>query len=303
MKQKNICIALVSICLLVMAVAFAQEINATEENDIEDWLIIEPEEKICDVGFEDWLCISGCNSACAYAEENNETLEQNDNVTKEGEYYPWKASDFEDKDNLLHIDYFMREPLAATAVIAFVRMAISKERVKDVLVYKNLSFGLDETAEQYYAAILQVHNETGFDQSEYPPSGLTIEQTKEIFYIDTDEKARSWLSKQHNWKIGRLYYYILLGTYHNHSWLHPEDAGSAIAIMKDAESIIKIDRAAYQLATLAYFHGIEVVYEEQDLPTDELEEVERILEKAKVDESETLPMPTPARRFDYWKNI
>jgi hypothetical protein len=312
MNWKNVLLVLMVVYSLIAVIAVVGVINVADANDTE-WLLAESEEKICDVDFEDWLWIPGCNLACnPCAGEDNETLEQSDNITEEDKYYPWKASDFEDKGNLLHIGYFMREPKAAVAVIAFVKTAINKERVKDVLVYHNVSFGLDETAEQYYAAILQVHNETGFSENEHEPCGLTVEQAKEIFYIDTDEEATYWLSEQHNWKIGRLYYYILLGIYH--SWLYPEDAGSAIAIIRDAEtsnateSIIKIDRIAYQLAAIAYFHNRTVIERcilyNEDLPTDELEQVERILLE-KADESEILdPTPTPPRRkFNYWQNI
>ncbi len=274
MNKKSFWIGvLVVMCLLTMAVAFTQGTNAAEVNDTEDWLVIRPIES--------------------------------------GE----KICDFEDKNNLLHIGYFIREPKAAVAVIAFVRMAINKERVKDVFVFQNVSFGLDETAEQYYTAILQVRNQTGFSKGQYPPSGLTIEQAKEIFYIDTNKDARDWLIGKNNWEIGRLYYYILLGIYH--SWLHPEDAGSAIKIIKNAgkntsESIIKIDRVAYQLATIAYFHNRTIVDQcilyNEDLPTEEIKQVEIILERAKTDKSEILdptpaPSPTPRHKYDYWKNI
>lgn len=290
---------------MVTTIAFAQGTSAIETNNTKDWLAIEvtePGEKICDA--EDWLCIEGCGR---YAKPDEESREDDSNETIEkDECYPWKAIDFEDKDNLLHIGYFMRQPKAAVAIIAFVSASMNKNRVKDVFVYKNLSFGLDPRAEEYYVAILQVHNATGFSRSEYPPNGLTIEQAKEIFYIDSDQQAMFWLEKERNINTGRLYYYILLGIYH--SWLHSEDAGSAIAIIKDAESnansIIKIDPLAYQLATVAYFHGTEAVKEGQELPTDELEQVEIILEKAKADKSETLPTPspTPRHKYNYWEN-
>jgi hypothetical protein len=310
MNWKNVLLVLMVVYSLMAVIAVAGVINVADANDTE-WLLAESEEKICDVDFEDWLWIPGCNLACnPCAGEDNETLEQSDNITEEDKYYPWKASDFEDKGNLLHIGYFMREPKAAVAVIAFVKTAINKERVKDVLVYHNVSFGLDTKAEQYYQAILMVHNETGFSRSEYSPCGLTLEQAKEIFYIDSDKEATYWLSEQHNWGIGRLHYYILLGIYH--SWLHPEDAGSAIQVIRDAKentSNIEIDSVVYQLATIAYFHNRELVDEcilnNEDLPTDELEQVEIILKKAKTDESGILPTPspTPRHKYDYWENI
>jgi len=306
MKDKNLWLVLLAIvCSLIMAmIAIVEVVSATDANDTADWLTIEPEEKKC-VDFEDdWLWISGCNPCEQYAKEDNETLY---NMTDEDEYDEFKSRDWEDPGNALHIDYFMRQPKAAVTVIAFVSASMNKDLVKDVFVYKNVSFGLDTKAEKYYQAILMVHNETGFSRSEYPPCGLTLEQAKEIFYIDTDKEARDWLGEQYNWEIGRLYYYILLGTYH--SWLHPEDAGSAIAVMKDAErntseSIIEIDRVAYQLATIAYFHNRTIVDQcilyNEDLPTDEIKQVEIILEKA--NEPLPIPEPTPRYKYDYWEN-
>ena len=99
----------------------------------------------------------------------------------------------------------------------------------------------------------------------------------------------------------------MLGTYH--SWLHPEDAGSAIAVMKNAKenrSSMEIDPVAYQLATVAYFYNKELVDQcilnNDDLPTDELKQVEIIL--ARANEPETpppQPMPLPRRRYNYWQ--
>ena len=79
---------------------------------------------------------------------------------------------FIDKD--MRIDYFMKQPFAAVAIIAFVNK-IERKLAKDVFACKNISFGLDPRAEEYYAAILRVHNETGFNRNEYPPCGLAIE--------------------------------------------------------------------------------------------------------------------------------
>jgi hypothetical protein len=232
-------------------------------------------------------------------------------VTDEEEYDEFKPRYWDDPGNVLHIGYFMREPKAAFAVIALVNKRISRERVKDVFFGKNISFGLDETAEQYYAAILQVRNQAGFSKGQYPPSGLTIEQAKKVFYIDTNELALFWLSEENNNLVGRLHYYTLIGACHNHERLCPEDAGSAIAVMKSeegntSESIIKINRFAYQLAVIAYFYDMELVDQcisnYDDLPTDELEQVEIIFERAnKPEPLPPSPTPTPRRRYDYWQ--
>jgi hypothetical protein len=292
-------LAVIGTAISIVDANYIEDTNDTNE----DWLVIEPEEKICNVSSEDWLWIPGCEYACEqYTEENNETLY---NVTDEEEYDEFKPRYWDDPGNVLHIGYFMREPKAAFVVIALVKKRISRDRVKDVFFGKNISFGLDERAEQYYAAILQAHNETGFSEDEYPPSGLTVEQIKEIFYIETNEQAISWLSGEHNNLIGRLYYYILLGIYH--SWLYPEDAGSAIAAEKDAGSntSIKIDRVAYQLAAIAYFHNRttadQCIENCEDLPTDELKKVEMILAIADEPEPTPTPSPTPRRRYDYWQ--
>jgi hypothetical protein len=227
------------------------------------------------------------------------------NDTEEDDYYPWKASDFEDKGNFIHIDYFMNNPRAAVAIIAFVKR--SKELAKHVFVFQNVSFGLDAKAEKYYQAILAVHNKTGFNEDEYPPSGLTLPQAKEIFYIDRDEQALFCLSEENNNLTGRLLYYTLLGIYHKR--LCPKDAGSAIAVMKDAEgntSNITIHKSAYHLATIAYFHGRErvdqCIAENEDLPIDELKQIEMMF--AIANEPEPLPpspTPAPRRRYDYWR--
>ena len=187
---------------------------------------------------------------------------------------------FIDRDT--RIDYFMEQPFAAVAIIAFVNN-IERELAKNVFACKNISFGLDPRAEEYYAAILQVRDERVFRGNGHPPSWLTVEQAKEIFYIETDERALFWLAKERNNKTGRLYYYFLLGTYQN--WLHPEDAGSAIAVMKNAGmNGMEIEPVVYQLATAAYFHSRakvdQCILGNDDLPTDELKEVEIILERA-----------------------
>ena len=78
--------------------------------------------------------------------------------------------------------------------------------------------------------------------------------------------------------------------------------------MKDARentNSMEINRFAYKLATIAYFHNREIVDQcilyNEDLPTDELEQVEMILERANEPEHvvEPEPEPMPRRRFDY----
>ena len=168
--------------------------------------------------------------------------------------------------DILH--YLMRHPFVAVAVIAFLTVGSAGFGLT-VFAYSETDFGTDAMAEEYYDAILTVHNETGFSRSEYAPSGLTLEETKEIICINTDEEARFWLSEERNRLTGRLYYYILLGWYQ--SMLGSGDSGSCLPdgryhiteILED-KSIVKLDGSVgnfsvYDLATIAYFHGTDVV--------------------------------------------
>ena len=203
--------------------------------------------------------------------------------------------------DILH--YFMRHPFAAVAVIAFLTVG-SAGFGMTVFAYNDVDFGTDATAEEYYQAILTAHNETGFSRSEYPPCGLNIEQAKEIFCINTDQEAMFWLSEENNNLTGRLYYYILLGWYQ--SMLTPGDGECESCLpdnryyitelLKDP-SIVKLDATicnmtVYDLATVAYFHGTEVVDKfVKDcpkigiLPKDELNRVQELLAAAEAAEA------------------
>lgn len=198
------------------------------------------------------------------------------------------------------LHYFMRHPFAAVAVIAFLTVA-SAGFGMTVFAYNDVDFGTNATAEQYYQAILVVHNETGFNESEYAPCGLTVKQAKEIFCINTDEEARFWLSEERNNLTGRLYFYILLGWYQSMLSSGDSRSGSCLPdgryhiteILGDP-SIVKLDGtingfSVYDLATVAYFHGTEVVDqyitdwpEGKPLPSDELDRVKELLAEAEM---------------------
>lgn len=178
------------------------------------------------------------------------------------------------------IHYAIRHPVVAIVVIAlllFPSVNIS------YFICNDVPLGTDERAEQYYSAILKVHQEVGFNQDEYAPSGLTAVQAKEIPCIDSDEQVEYWLSSEHNEGIGRLYYYMLLATYHR--WFHPEDAQYKEQDIIDNPEIVKtiqLNESAYELATVAYFHNRTIVNsyllkETDALPTEELDRVKALL--------------------------
>ncbi len=180
------------------------------------------------------------------------------------------------------IHYGLRHPILAIATIALLMFSGAQA---DYFICNEIDLGTDERAEQYYTAILQAHSEIGFGEDEYKPNGLTIPQIKEIICTDSDEEALYWLN-EHNFGIGRLYYYTLLATYHN--WLHPEDRHFTAAQIQKNPDIIKsvqIDPRAYELATVAYFHNREVVNDyllgNGDLPTVELDRVKELLAESK----------------------
>ena len=196
------------------------------------------------------------------------------------------------------VHYLRRHPLAAVAVTAFLIVGSAGFGLT-AFAYNDVDFGTDETAEEYYVAILQVHDEIGFSRSEYPPCGLTVAEVKEIVCIDTDEEAMFWLAEERNNLTGRLYYYVLLGRYQ--SMLSHEDSicGSSctpdnryyvMELIKDP-SIVKLDGriyglSVYDLATVAYFNGVEGVDEylrdQLNYPLvtrDELNRVKEVLEE------------------------
>nr|CBH36807.1 hypothetical protein BSM_02840 [uncultured archaeon] len=205
--------------------------------------------------------------------------------------------------DVLH--YGIRHPVFAVVTIALLMVpSVSVE----CFICNEIDLGTDERAEQYYQAILQVHQAVGFNESEYAPSGLTVAQAKEIPCIDTDAEAKCWLSSECsecidpnecnectecfeciecnecNKDLGRLYYYILLATYHR--WLHPEDAHFKVLDIIDDPVIIKtvqLDEEAYELATVAYFHNRSIVNAyllgEGSLPSEELDKVKVLLQK------------------------
>ena len=203
--------------------------------------------------------------------------------------------------DVLH--YLMRHPFAAVAAIAFLTVASAGFGIT-VFAYNDVDFGTDELAEQYYQAILVVHNETGFNDSEYAPSGLTVEQAKEIICINTDDEAKFWLAEERNNLTGRLYYYILLGWYQAMLSSGDDRCGSCLPdgryyiteILEDP-SIVKLDATicnmtVYDLATIAYFYNTTIVDEfvkaedcsmVSQLPTDELNRVLELLAEAEAE--------------------
>ncbi|MCK4473699.1 hypothetical protein KAU40_00295 [Candidatus Parcubacteria bacterium] len=179
------------------------------------------------------------------------------------------------------IHYLIRHPVFAIVVICLIVFPIGGI---EYFICNDVNLGTDEKAEQYYEAILQVHQDIGFNENEYPPSGLTLEQAKEIPCINNDTDAEYWLSEEYNKDIGRVYYYILLAIYHR--WLHPEDANhTAMEILNNPEIIgnFTLDNRSYNYATVAYFHNRSVVnahlLTNSTLPTDELERVKALLPK------------------------
>jgi len=189
----------------------------------------------------------------------------------------------------------MRNPLAVVIVIAFLTVGSAglDGFGMTVFAFDETEFGTDELAENYYQAILVVHNETGFSRSEYPPCGLTVEEAKKIICINKDEEAMFWLDEERNNHTGRLYYYILLGQYQ--AMLNPIDESCLpdnryhISEILQDPSIVKLDAtingfSVYDLATVAYFHGTKVVdafirdWPEGTLPTEELDRVKALLQ-------------------------
>ena len=193
------------------------------------------------------------------------------------------------------LHYAIRHPVVTIVVIAFLMVGSAglDGFGMTVFAYNEVDFGTDAMAEEYYRAILIAHNETGFTRSEYAPSGLTIAEAKEIICINTDEEAMFWLAEERNNHTGRLYYYILLGRYQN--MLYPADKSCLpdnryhITEILEDPSIVKLDAtidgfSVYDLATVAYFHGTEVVdafvrdWPEGTLPTTELDKVKALLQ-------------------------
>ena len=178
------------------------------------------------------------------------------------------------------IHYGIQHPMFAIVTVALV--AFGGTGV-DFYICDEIDLGTDARAEQYYAAILTVHNKIGFTADEYPQPGLTLVQVKEIMCNNTEEEAKMFLEDD-AWGTGRLYYYYLVATYHR--WLHPEDAHFKVQEIIDDPEIIKtvqLDEEAYELATVAYFHSRDIVNAyllgEGTLPTEELDKVKELLQK------------------------
>lgn len=153
------------------------------------------------------------------------------------------------------IHYGIRHPMFAIVSVAIVLFAgVGAGGSINYYICEDIELGTDAMAEQYYEAILQVHRTVGFTPEEYPQTGLTLAQVREIACNDTDEEAKRMLEED-DWGTGRLYFYYLVATYHR--WLHPEDARYTLAQLRDDPEIVEtfeIDPEAYDYATVAYFH-------------------------------------------------